>query len=198
MITRRAAALAGIAGPAAFVGAWVTGGLLRDDGYSPVSDAISRLAEQGASTQPLMTAGFVGFGVVMPFYAHELGHALRSRGAQVAVTVTAVGTLAVAALPLSAGGGQRIDTWHAVAAGTAYVANVVAPLVVARHLRSPPARRASYTLSAAMAACLVASVTYDDLTGLFQRTGLTLFDLWSVTGAVVLLGHLPRNVGRPG
>lgn len=187
MLTRRAAALAGIAGPVAFVGAWVTGGLVRDDGYSPVSDAISRLAEQGVSTQPLMTAGFVGFGLVMPFYARELGRTLGSRGTQVAVTVTALGTLAIAALPLSAEGGQRIDTWHTVAAGTAYLANVLAPIVVARHLRSPAARRASYALSAAMAACLVASVTYDDLTGLLQRTGLTLFDLWSVTGAFVLL-----------
>lgn len=186
MIERRAATFTGILGPAAFVGAWVTGGLLRDDGYSPVSDAISRLAEQGVSTQPLMTAGFVVFGLAMPFYARELGRALCSRGAHVAVTVTALGTLAVAALPLSADGG-RIDTWHTVAAGTAYVANVIAPIVVARHLSSPAARRASYALSAAMAACLLASVTYDDLTGLFQRTGLTLFDLWSVTGAVVLL-----------
>lgn len=193
MITHRTAALAGIAGPVAFVGAWVTGGLLRDDGYSPARDAISRLAEQGAPTLPLMTAGFVGFGLAMPFYARELGRALGSRGTQVAVTVTAVGTLAVAALPLSADGGQPIDTWHTVAAGTAYVANVVAPIVVARHLRSPAARRASYVLSATMAACLLASVTYEDLTGLFQRTGLTLFDVWSVTGALVLL---VRGSGR--
>ncbi len=194
MIRRRAATLTGIVGPAAFVGAWVTGGLLRDDGYSPVSDAISRLAEQGTSTQPLMTTGFVVFGLAMPFYARELGVALCSRSAHVAVTVTALGTLAVAALPLSAEGDQRIDTWHTVAAGTAYLANVIAPIVVARHLRSPAARKASYALSAAMAACLVASVSFDDLTGLFQRSGLTLFDLWSVTGAVVLL----RASGRRG
>jgi hypothetical membrane protein len=176
----------GIAGPAAFVGAWAVGSAVKD-GYSPVSDAISRLAEQGASTQPLMTAGFVGFGVLLPVYARELGRALGSPGTRWAVTASGLGTLAVAALPLSVEGGTGIDTGHTIAAAAAYVANVVAPLLAARHLRSRRLKAASYALSAVMAACLVGSVRFDEVTGLLQRTGLTLFDAWAVVGAAILL-----------
>lgn len=176
---------AGIAGPAAFVGAWVIGGAVKD-GYSPVSDAISRLAEQGASTQPLMTAGFVGFGVLIPVYAAELGRALESPTTRWAVTASGLGTLAVACFPLTAEGGTFLDAAHPVAAGVAYVANVIAPLAAARHLRSPRLKAASYALSAVMAACLAGSLRFDDQTGLLQRTGLTLFDAWAVVGAIAL------------
>ena len=174
---------AGIAAPAAFIGAWVTGGLLRDDGYSPVRDAISRLAETGQPTAPLMTAGFVGFGLLAPVAAF----ALQDRGARLAVITTGVGTLGVAALPLSAAGGMPVDTWHAVAAGIAYAANVAAPSLAARRLPSARARRASYALSAAIAGCLVASLALEEQTGLFQRAGLTLFDAWLVGTCVHLL-----------
>lgn len=182
----RGARVAGVAGPAAFVTAWVVGGGVKD-GYSPVSDAISRLAEQGASTQPLMTAGFLGFGLLMPIYARGLGQALGSRAVQVAVTTSAVATLGVAAFPLSADGGATTDTLHNVAAGIAYAANVLGPLVAAPHLRSRAARRASYALSAVMTAALIGSVALDELTGLLQRTGLTLYDAWAVGLALTVL-----------
>ncbi len=185
---RRVARVAGIAGPAAFVGAWVVGSAVQD-GYSPVSDAISRLAEQGASTQPLMTAGFLGFGLLMPVFARGLGQALGSRAAAAAVTTSGLATLAVAALPLSVEGGTPIDTLHNAAAGVAYAANVLGPIVVASHLRTPAARRASYALSAAMAAALIGSLAVDDTTGLLQRTGLTMYDVWAVTLAVTVLGR---------
>lgn len=175
----------GIAGPAAFIGAWVVGGAVKD-GYSPVSDAISRLAEQGASTQPLMTAGFVSFGVLVPVYAKALGEALSSPGTRWAVTASGLGTLAVACFPLSVEGGTFLDSGHTVAAGAAYVANVIAPLAAARHLRSRRLKAASYALSAVMAACLAGSLRFDDVTGLLQRTGLTLFDVWAVIGAIAL------------
>jgi hypothetical protein len=187
---RRAARYAGIAGPAAFVGAWAIGSAVKD-GYSPVSDANSRLAEQGASTQPLMTAGFLGFGLLMPVFARGLGHTLGSRSVELAVSASAVATLAVAAFPLSPGGGTTIDTLHNVAAGSAYAANVVGPLVAAPHLRTRAARRASYALSAAMTAALVGSLAVDDLTGLLQRAGLTMYDGWAVALALTVLG--PRR-----
>lgn len=174
--------VAGVVAPAAFVGAWVTGGLLRDDGYSPVSDAISRLAETGQPTAPLMTAGFVAYGVLAPVAAT----ALRDRATRAAVVVTGLGTLAVAAFPLSAEGGQPVDAWHAAAALVAYTANVAAPSLAGRRA-SPRVRRASYALSAVIAACLVGSIALDDATGLLQRTGLTLFDAWLVATCVRLL-----------
>ena len=178
---------AGIGGPAAFVGAWVLAGTVKD-GYSPVSDAISRLAEQGASTQPLMTAGFLGFGLLMPIYARGLGRALGSRAVQVAVTTSAVATLAVAAFPLTAEGGTWTDTLHNVAAGAAYAANILGPIAAAPHLRTKAARRASYALSVAITAALVGSLAVDELTGLLQRAGLTMYDVWAVALAVTVLG----------
>ena len=57
--------LGGAIGPAAFISAWVIGGATKD-GYSPVHDAISRLAAIGSSARPLMTAGFVAFGLAVP------------------------------------------------------------------------------------------------------------------------------------
>ncbi|HUR73302.1 MAG TPA: DUF998 domain-containing protein [Sporichthya sp.] len=186
------ARFAGVAGPAAFVGAWAIGSAVKD-GYSPVSDAISRLAEQGASTQPLMTAGFVGFGVLMPVFARGLGQALGSRAVQTAVITSALGTLAVAAFPLSPEGGTTVDSLHVLAAGVSYAANVLGPIAAAPHLGSRGARRASYALSAAMAAVLVGSLALDDVTGLLQRTGLTMYDGWAVVLALTVLGGSGRS-----
>ncbi len=178
----RLAWAAGIGGPAAFVGAWVAGGLIKD-GYSPVQDTISRLAEEGASTRPLMTAGFVGFGLLMPIFAYRLGRALGSPAAGAAVTASALGTLAVAAFPVTAAGGTTGDSLHYGAAAVAYTANVVAPLVAARHLDGR-ARRISQVTGLAIAAALVGSVRVEDGTGLLQRVGLTMFDAWAVAMAV--------------
>lgn len=176
-----------MAGPAAFVGAWVVGGLLRAPEYSPVSQAISQLARSGTSTRPLMTTGFIAFGVLMPVYARELGAALASPGTRAAVTASGLATLAVAALPLSRAEGQAIDTWHAVAAGTGYLAQVAAPLLGGRRLARPGARAASYAVSGVALACLVGSIAAPGVTGLLQRTGLTLVDTWFVGLAVHLL-----------
>lgn len=180
---QRIAWASGIAGPAAFVGAWVLGGLVAE-GYSPVGDTISRLAEQGADTAPLMTAGFLGFGLLMPFFARELGRSLGSPGVRAAVTVSALGTLAVAAFPITVEGGSTGDSIHYATAAAAYVANVVGPLVASRHLADPRARRISQAAAAAIAAALIASVISEDVTGLLQRAGLTLFDAWAVWMAV--------------
>src|SRR5216684_8341678 len=51
-------ALGGVVGPAVFVADWAILGIVRPQ-YSPIHDAISRLAELGASTRPAMTAGFI-------------------------------------------------------------------------------------------------------------------------------------------
>jgi hypothetical protein len=185
--TLRPLALAcGIAGPAAFVGAWAVGGT-RLAGYDPVSQAISQLAREGAPTAPLMTSGFVAFGVLLPAYGWALGRALDSPAVRAAATASGLATLAVAAAPLSRATEQPVDTWHAVFAGAGYLAQVAAPLVAARRFRSRPARTASYAVGGAAAAALVASLALPDLTGLLQRTGLTLVDAWFAAVAVHLL-----------
>ncbi|HTK15313.1 MAG TPA: hypothetical protein VL769_02885 [Acidimicrobiia bacterium] len=57
----RRCALGGIVGPTAFVVAWSIGSVAASH-YSAIDDAISRLAEVGAPTRALMTAGFVVYG----------------------------------------------------------------------------------------------------------------------------------------
>ena len=184
-MTPRLPALCGIAGPVAFVAAWLVGGL-RTAGYSPVDLTISQLARDGAPTAPLMTAGFVAFGVLVPVYAVALRRGLGSTGAQVAATVSGLATLGVAALPLSRQGAQPVDLWHAVAAGTGYVAQVLAPLLGGRAL-SGRSRTASYVVSATAALALVGSVLVPELNGGLQRLGLTVVDAWFVAVAVHLL-----------
>jgi hypothetical protein len=188
---RRAALACGVLGPGAFVGAWVAGGVLRRDGYSPVSQAISQLARIGSPARPLMTAGFVAFGLLVPAYAGGLRAVLGPRAAalRAAATTSGLATLAVAALPLSRASGQPVDTWHAVAAGTGYLAQVAVPLAGARLL---PAPRASYAVSGLAAACLVGSLAVPELTGLLQRAGLTAVDAWLAAVAVGLLRAGPE------
>lgn len=184
-VRRRLALACGVLGPAGFVAGWVVGGLLAPD-YSPVGEAISQLAREDAPTAPVMTAGFLAFGLLVPVYAVALGRALGSPAVRVAATVSGLATLAVAALPLSRETGQAVDTWHAVAAGTGYCAQVLAPLLGGRALRAR-ARALSYGISAVAALCLVGSILLPELTGLLQRSGLTAVDAWFVALAAGLL-----------
>lgn len=160
-----ASRVAGVAGPAAFVTAWAVGGAVTD-GYSPVRDAISELAQLGASTRPWMTAGMVAFGVSMPLFARLL-----PRRAAIAAVAAGVGTLAVAAFPLDPG--ESVPA-HAVAAGAPYVAT-----------SAMPALSGNVPLGAVALALLGGSVVFHDSAGgLLQRAGLTLVDAWIVSRSV--------------
>lgn len=161
--------IAGVVGPSAFVAAWAVAGARRS-GYSPVDDAISRLAEVGSSSRPLMTAGFVTFGVAMPVFA--VG-ARRSLGpaATTALVVAGLTTIGVAATPLGPGS----DTAHGVFAGVGYVAMAAAPVLA-------DGRRGAL-VSAVAAASLVAT-TIGPAHGLFQRLGLGVVDAWIVVTAL--------------
>lgn len=176
---RRALLLGGAVGPAAFVGAWLAGGLLRE-GYRPTVDTISRLAEQGVDTQPLMTAGFVAFGVLVPLFATQL----EPRALRVSATTSGLATLAVACTPLSRDGGTTLDTLHYVSALVGYAGQAASPWAGATQLSRPPLSRA---VTVVCAASLVASVVDQAHAGLWQRLGLTLVDVWFVVLAVRLL-----------
>lgn len=162
-------AVAGVLGPTAFVAAWAIAGARRD-GYSPVEDAISRLAELGASSRPLMNAGFVTFGVAVPTFAVAARQAL-GPPATVALVVAGLSTLGVAATPL----GPGPDTAHGVFAGIGYVAMAAAPVLADR--------RRGAMVSALAAASLVAT-TIGPAHGLFQRLGLGVVDAWIVATAL--------------
>jgi hypothetical membrane protein len=173
--------IGGIGGPVAFVSAWAVGGALTRN-YSPVDDAISRLAAIGAPTRPLMTAGFVAF---------SAGLALNSRllrrhnpgPSWLAADLAALGSLGVAAVALDGGH----DGLHGAFAGATYVALVAVPAAAARSFLRRGQRRAaigSGVIAAGAAASLLASGTTTSANGLFQRIGLTLIDVWLVTNAL--------------
>ena len=155
-----------------------------------VNDAISRLAASGASTRPLMTAGFVTFGLGVP----ACGLALRTildGPTWIAAIVTGVATLGVAALPLDVS--HTIDLAHGAAATLGYVSITAVPLLAAQPLATLGHRRASvcsWAAGAISAACLAATVA-GPAHGLFQRAGLTVGDAWLVvTGLAVATGRL--------
>lgn len=159
----RLAAACGVLAPASFVGAWAVGGAVRE-GYDPVQQAISQLAREGTAGRLGMTAGFVGFGALLPVFAQQLPRLLGAGSAlRVSATVAGVSTLAVAALPLQVVEGGTGDALHAAAAGVGYVASAVA---------------------------LIASVTGGP-TGLWQRVGLGVVDAWFASVAVWALRTEP-------
>ncbi len=184
----RALAACGVIGPVAFVAAWVGCGLAAGH-YSPVQDAISQLARLGASTRVPMTAGFVVYGLAVPLYGWCLRSVLGGR-AWVAVGVTGLATLGVAAFPLGFS-----DPAHNAFAGVGYVSLAAAPLLTVPTLRVRGFRGAalgSAVLGLACAVCLVLSVATGP-SGLFQRAGLTIGDLWLATGAgAILVGNRIR------
>jgi hypothetical membrane protein len=186
----RWAAVALIVGPVAFVGAWVVGGALVD-GYSPVTDAISRLAALGAPQRPLMTAGFVTYGVAVIVGSRAL--AAEGLGASAAaLVVNGAGTLAVAATPLDRSG--LVDGLHAVAATVGYVSIAAVPALAVGPLRRRGHRRraaASLVAAAVSATCLVAT-TATDANGLLQRLGLGAGDAWLVAAGMVLVRRRRR------
>ncbi len=186
-------ALGGVVGPAAFIGAWATLGLIRD-GYNPVTTAISRLAEKGATTAPAMTAGFIAFGTAVPlagiaFRQHLAGFAW------IPTVATGLATLGVAATPL--GHSASIDKLHGVFAGTGYITLASIPLTMLPLLgNNIVLRRAAIGTTALSGACLAATLA-GPAHGFFQRAGLTIGDAWLVTASVgVALGRGPLRFLR--
>jgi hypothetical protein len=181
----RRAAWGGVLGPAAFVSAWAIGGAIRH-GYSPVEDAISRLAAVGTTTRPLMTAGFVGFGIGVPVYATALRASLPG-WAWTTALATGLSTLGVAAFPL--GVSSSLDLVHGAWATFGYVTLAATPLLAARPLADAGHRRAavaSVLTGVASALCLAGTVV-GPAHGLLQRTGLGFGDAWLAAGAVWIL-----------
>jgi hypothetical protein len=168
---KQARALAGIAAPLSFIGAWVVAGA-RTPGSSPVAGHISELAAVGAPNRPLMTAGMVGFGVLAPLWATSVP----GRGQRAALLTAGAGTLGVAALPL---GGSLGDAAHACAAAVAYVGMALVPALGARSQGTPAL---SYGAGALAAALLIAS-TVGPCGGALQRAGLGVTDVWMAVQA---------------
>src|SRR4051812_41200814 len=106
--TRPWPALGLVVGPAAFIGGWVVGGSRTPD-YSPIDDAISRIAAIGAPNRELMTAAFVAYGASVIVGSTALRTSALRRAWPLAA-INGAATIAVAALPLEHS--PSMDSWH--------------------------------------------------------------------------------------
>jgi hypothetical membrane protein len=180
----RVAAVGGIVGPAAFVGAWSLAGLSAHH-YSATQDAISRLAQTGAPTRAAMTTGFVAFGVAVPVYSRALRAALGGP-AWLTAFATGVATLGVAAVPLGSPTRDPVHGWFAAAGYVTLAATpLIASLRFARDERHAWAN-ASRIAGIASGACLLATVA-GPAHGLFQRLGLGIGDVWIAATAIATI-----------
>jgi hypothetical membrane protein len=184
----------GVVGPTAFVLAWTISGFTNDSELSAIHDAISELAAVDVNTRWLMTVGFVTFGVGVGAFAVAVMWIIDTLTA-LALGAAAASTLAVAALPL--GVSDTVDTLHGVAAGIGYVTLAFAPIAAYGPLRRMGRARlaAAGSIVALVAAlCLTASLTSGP-TGVFQRVGLTILDIWIVVVATLIaVRDLPRSL----
>ncbi len=186
----RRLALGGVVGCVGFVVAWAVAGV-NAAGYSPVDDAISRLAAQHAPHRALMTAGFVAFGLGLPAYALALRKALTG-WAWVTACATGIATLGVALAPLDTAAGDR---FHNVFAIIGYVTLAATPLLaIGPFVRraAPGWARYSAATGAVSGGALLATAA-GPLHGLLQRAGLGISDVWVVVTALQMwrFGRLP-------
>ena len=181
----RTAALAGVIGPAGFIGAWVIGAATTSSQYSSIDDAISRFAAVGSDTRGLMTAGFVTFGLSLPVYARALRIAVPGP-AWITATATGFATLAVAATPLDRS--DTVDRLHGIFAGVGYLTLAATPLLAAPSLLAMGHRcLARSGIAAGVTSAVALTLTTTGLpTGLFQRVGLTASDAWIIATALAI------------
>lgn len=206
-------AVAGVLGVLAYIGTWVSGGILWD-GYDPTRQAISELFAIGApagSRVPLSIGlAASGIGLTAFGWAMHVGLPGRGRLGPALAVVSGVMTVAVVFFPCTAecpgAGSSFTDTMHVVTAGSGYVALMLAPLATGWRVRDrlPGLALASWVLGgAALALFLARTVGFaPEYSGLQQRIFNTVADAWYVVAAVVIVrrdrrhradGPLPRG-----
>jgi hypothetical membrane protein len=193
---KSALAAGGVVGPAVFVIDWAVLGTQRAD-YRPVDDAISRLAEIGASTRPEMTAGFIVYGAGLVCYGIALRRDLPGSAGWLGIG-TGLATFGVALFPL---GHPTSGAIHAGFAVLGYIGLSALPLVAARRLRlqgRTTTARLATVAGAVSAAFLLASVVGGPGHGLTQRIGLTVGDAWVGVTAFNLIRHRADGGSRKG
>ena len=170
-------------GPVAFVAGWVVGGAAMPDGYSPVHDAISRIAAAGSPERATMTTAFLAYGAAVAVGSLGLRRTALRRCWPLAL-VNGLATVAVAATPLDRS--STVDLLHGLSATVGYLTITAVPLLAAG-----PLRRRGFWRAAALSvlggvvsgACLVLTAGAE-AKGLFQRLGLLSGDVWMVAVAV--------------
>lgn len=173
---------AGIVGPLVFIADWATLGATASQ-YSPINDAISRLAETAAPTRAAMTTGFLVYGGSLVAYGVSSRSWLPA-SARALIAGTGLATFGLTAFSLDAAGQGTI---HGVFAALGYATLAAAPLLTARALSPNPEERlwarASAGAGVLSATFLIASAVAP-VHGLWQRVGLTVGDAWVIAAAL--------------
>lgn len=186
---RKHRSLAGVAAPTVFIAAWIFSGVFTGADYSPIDDAISRLAAVDSDVRWLMTTGFVLFAGTMQLFANSVRVYFDAATAGM-VSANGLATLAVAATPLDKS--LTIDQLHNIAAIVGYLSLAAIPVLARRKLRErDKATLAGLGMVAALVAAISLSLSALGLpTGLFQRLGLTAVDVWIAVFALTGMGKL--------
>jgi Protein of unknown function (DUF998) len=185
----RRLALGGVVGCVGFVVAWAVAGA-NTAGYSPVDDAISRLAAQHAPHRAFMTPGFLAFGLGLPAYALALRRALPG-WAWTTAFATGASTIGVALAPLDTTAGDR---FHSIFAIIGYITLAATPvLAIGAFVRRGAPGWARYSaITGAISGGALLATAAGPLHGLLQRAGLGISDVWIVVTALQMwrFGHL--------
>ena len=203
-------AIAGIAGPIAFTGAWIAASLLQTR-HSAADVQISGLAAPDARDPWIMIAGFATLGGCSVAFGSALLEALDGPAPRL---IQAAGGLTVAAgllrrdrmLLASPAGESWHNHAHDVVSLLIYTALVAAPLLLARRLRGDPRWRGPCLLlsagSLATAAVLAVFVSgaLGSWNGVLQRIGvsLPLAALCAVAARLLAAAPPARVSGRAG
>jgi hypothetical membrane protein len=209
----KASAIAGIAGPVAFTGAWVVASLLQA-GHSAAEVQISGLAAPDARDPWIMIAGFAALGGCSVAFGPALRRALGGprRAGPTPALIQAAGVLTIAAGLLRR---DRMlltpsvsESWHAHAhdlvSALIYLALVAAPLLLARRFRGDPRWKALTLLLAASGVATAAvlamfvSEAFGSWDGVLQRIGVTvpLAAVCAVAAALLASGSAVKGDGE--
>ncbi len=165
-------------GPVTFVVGWAVLGQRRE-GYSPVDQAISILAEAGSSTRAPMTLAFATFAFGVVAFATALA-SRRPGPAAIAGFVTAVATLGVAAFPVGDG---LADQLHGLSAVVGYAGLAALPTLDALRPGTGHRWRVYSLATAVLAGGFLIATAVAPHPGVWQRLGLGVGDLWIVVAA---------------
>ena len=204
----RAAAAAGIAGPAAFTGAWIAGSL-RQTGHRGTEIQLSGLAASDARDPWIMLTGFLVLGGCTIAFGAALHDALGGRGhAGLAPRlIQGAGVLTIAAgllrrdhMLLTPGSVSWHNHAHDVVSAIIYADLVAAQVLLAmrfgRDPRWQPWRPWLLASAAATAAVLIAFAgdTSAPAAGILQRVAVTI-PLAAITAIAARLLRIPATAG---